>query len=165
MNEKILTKLEHNIPKSLTQNEIETFVMGKVLEHGKSRGYCYLVSLLYGLEEIGPNSIDDLVGMLKHLDPGTDYFDKETGAVGWADGLARLITKDKNGLKRFTVSPSLDVIRNLAYNSRPIDKLFLLVHTPGHYSYCRMDGTYSNPLGEKSLDPERVIHWELWKVI
>jgi hypothetical protein len=163
--EPLLTKLETNILKSLTQNDAEEIVTGKVLEHGKNRGYCFLMSLLYGLEELGGNDLRAMIEKVKTTPLTGDYFDKETGSVGWADGLARILTSDRSGLKRITSTDNLDVIRNVAFNARPIDKLFLLVHTPGHYSYCRMNGNYSNPLGDKPISIERVVGWELWKVL
>lgn len=161
----ILTKLENQIVKAVTQNQVEEQVFGKVLDHQAGNGYCFLLSLLYGVEELGPYDMDKMVEKLKATPLATDYFNKGDGSVGDAGGLVSILTEKRFSLKRLYKTENLNVLRNMVLSAESEHNLFFLAHLPGHYIYVRMNGDYSNPLGDRPVNTSKVKDWQLWKVL
>lgn len=163
--EPILTGLEVNIAKAMTQQDSEVELMGKVLDHGAGKGYCFLMSLLYGLEEVGGNNLREMIMVLKGKVLRSEVFDKGDGFVGNAWELAKVVTYGNQALQLITKTDNIDVVRNVIYNATPRDKLFLVAKLPGHYIYVRLTGDYSNPNDNKDVDEKRILGWRLWKVV
>lgn len=141
------------------QSFMEKFIVGRTLPYGRGAGYCFLASLLYGINELSGVGIEDMLTKLKSGGDVSKFFNKKNGFVKSIYEISDFVTGGKYpvnlDLRTESREEAKDFVKRLGR------KYFFIAKMELHYVYFDRFGWYINPYQNDVVDEKDIIGWRV----